>query len=77
MMSSDDKKNGTSPTASSDDSKSNTNAANFKLFLLTAMVVQNSSTVLVGRYTRSAVQKEDLYSVNHLICICELVKVRK
>ena len=47
----------------------------FKLMLLVGMVLQNSSTVLVGRYTRSSVAKEELYNVNHLICICEFVKL--
>ena len=48
----------------------------FKALLLFMMVVQNSSTVLVGRHTRSSVDKADLYSVNHLIMTCELLKVR-
>ena len=48
----------------------------FKALLLFMMVVQNSSTVLVGRYTRASVEKADLYSVNHLIMTCELLKVR-
>lgn len=56
--------------------KSKTAAASqqFKALLLVMMVVQNSSTVLVGRHTRSSVSTEDLYSVNHLICTCELLK---
>lgn len=48
--------------------------ASFKLMLLVMMVLQNSSTVLVGRYTRSAVAKEDLYSVSHLIILTECSK---
>ena len=48
----------------------------FKLLLLALMVVQNSSTVLVGRYTRSSVPKDDLFNVNHLVLIAELAKVR-
>jgi UDP-sugar transporter A1/2/3 len=47
----------------------------FKLLLLVGMVLQNSSTVLVGRYTRSSVAKENLYSVSHLICVCEGAKL--
>ena len=47
---------------------------NFKILLLAMMVLQNSSTVLVGRYTRAGVPKEDLYQVNHLIFLCELAK---
>lgn len=47
----------------------------FKLMLLTAMVLQNSCTVLVGNYTRTAVSKEDLYDVSHLILVTELGKL--
>jgi len=47
----------------------------FKLLLLAMMVLQNSSTVLVGRYTRAGVPKEELYNVNHLILVCELAKL--
>lgn len=46
----------------------------FRLMLLTAMVIQNSTTVLVGRYTRSSVPEEELYNVNHLIMVCEIAK---
>mmetsp|Transcript_28633 Transcript_28633/g.52322 ORF Transcript_28633/g.52322 Transcript_28633/m.52322 type:complete len:403 (-) Transcript_28633:198-1406(-) len=45
-----------------------------KLLLLLGMVAQNSMTVLVGRYTRSSAPKEDLYVVNHLLIVTELVK---
>lgn len=38
------------------------------------MVLQNSSVVLIGRYTRDSQAKEDLYVVNHLILICEGMK---
>ncbi len=38
------------------------------------MVVQNSSVVLIGRYTRDSSEKEDLYVVNHLILVCECMK---
>ncbi|KAL3921854.1 MAG: hypothetical protein SGILL_002528 [Bacillariaceae sp.] len=47
----------------------------FKLILLTGMVLQNSATVLVGRYTRASVPVEDLYVVNHLILITEVGKL--
>jgi len=50
------------------------NAASFKLMLLIGMVLQNTSTVLVGRYTRSGVPKDQLYDVNHLILIIEASK---
>jgi len=46
----------------------------FKLLLLAMMVLQNSATVLVGRYTRSSVPKEELYSVNHLLLVIESSK---
>eukprot|EP00934_Nitzschia_sp_Nitz4_P006187 Nitzschia sp. Nitz4//scaffold79_size90958//74595//75632//NITZ4_005038-RA/size90958-processed-gene-0.98-mRNA-1//1//CDS//3329558288//6177//frame0 len=52
-----------------------TSASSFKLMLLAAMVLQNSSTVLVGRYTRSSVKEEDLYLVNHLILVTEVGKL--
>jgi solute carrier family 35 (UDP-sugar transporter), member A1/2/3 len=38
-------------------------------------VLQNSSTVLVGRYTRAGVPKADQYDVNHLIVVIELGKL--
>ncbi|KAG7366206.1 UDP-galactose transporter [Nitzschia inconspicua] len=47
----------------------------FKLILLTGMVLQNSATVLVGRYTRSSVPVDDLYVVNHLILVTEIGKL--
>lgn len=51
------------------------NSPAFKLILLTGMVLQNSATVLVGRYTRSSVPADQLYVVNHLILITELGKL--
>ena len=53
-----------------------TSGAAFRLVLLVLMVLQNTATVLVGRYTRASVSKEDSYVVNHLIITCEAVKVR-
>jgi UDP-sugar transporter A1/2/3 len=47
----------------------------FKLILLTGMVLQNSATVLVGRYTRTSVPKDELYVVNHLILVTEVGKL--
>jgi len=47
----------------------------FKLILLIGMVLQNSATVLVGRYPRSAVPANELYVVNHLILITEIGKL--
>mmetsp|Transcript_13631 Transcript_13631/g.28583 ORF Transcript_13631/g.28583 Transcript_13631/m.28583 type:complete len:361 (-) Transcript_13631:276-1358(-) len=46
----------------------------FKMILLIGMVLQNSATVLVGRYTRAGIRVEDQYSVNHLIVITEIGK---
>ena len=43
--------------------------------LLVGMVLQNSATVLVGRYTRAGVPEEDRYIVNHLIVVTELGKL--
>jgi len=39
------------------------------------MVIQNSTTVLVGRYTRSSVGKDELYQVSNLILVTEVVKL--
>jgi hypothetical protein len=47
----------------------------FKLLLLGLMVAQNSSTVLVGRYTRSNAPKEDLFIVSDLVLVTEFLKV--
>jgi len=52
----------------------NSGMASFKLLLLVLMVLQNSFTVLVGRFTRSGRAEEDMYEVSHLILICEAVK---
>jgi len=38
------------------------------------MVLQNSSVVLLGRYTRASVEEDDLYVVNHLILVAEFMK---
>jgi hypothetical protein len=66
----------TTATTTTSSIKDGSNMAAFKLLLLTLMVVQNSSTVLVGRYTRSTGPKEDLFVVNHLVLITEVAKVR-
>ena len=47
----------------------------FRLVLLQLMVLQNSSTVLVGRHSRSSVPESELYVVNHLILVTELAKL--
>ncbi len=51
-----------------------TNSSSFRIFLLILMVIQNSSVVLVGRYTRDSKSSSELYVVNHLIIITELMK---
>jgi solute carrier family 35 (UDP-sugar transporter), member A1/2/3 len=65
-------------SADNDNKGAKANAAamnSFKLLLLVMMVAQNSATVLVGRYTRSGVPKDQLYEVNHLILVCEVGKL--
>eukprot|EP00545_Synedropsis_sp_CCMP1620_P009508 CAMPEP_0119013578 /NCGR_PEP_ID=MMETSP1176-20130426/8527_1 /TAXON_ID=265551 /ORGANISM="Synedropsis recta cf, Strain CCMP1620" /LENGTH=379 /DNA_ID=CAMNT_0006966679 /DNA_START=63 /DNA_END=1202 /DNA_ORIENTATION=- len=49
--------------------------SSFKLMLLALMVMQNSCTVLVGRYTRSSVPKDELFIVNHLVLVTEFAKL--
>lgn len=66
----------TSPVSHAQNTAGSTTSQQFKALLLVLMVLQNSSTVLVGRHTRSSVKEEDLYSVNHLILTCEALKVR-
>lgn len=51
-----------------------TNSGSFKLLLLALMVLQNSSVVLIGRYSRDSKTQEELYVVNHLILVCESLK---
>ena len=64
--------NGMKP--SSNEAPAGMAAAQFKLLLLVGMVLQNSSTVLVGRYTRAGVPKEDQFDVNHLVLVIECGK---
>lgn len=52
-----------------------TSSQAFRLILLVLMVLQNTATVLVGRYSRASASKEDSYVVNHLIVTCEAVKL--
>lgn len=51
-----------------------TNSSSFRIFLLILMVIQNSSVVLVGRYTRDSKSASELYVVNHLLIVCETMK---
>jgi len=56
-------------------SSSSGGANTFKLMLLIMMVLQNTSTVLVGRYTRAGVSEDEQYSVNHLMIVIEFAKL--
>lgn len=47
----------------------------FRILLLIFMVIQNSSVVLIGRYSRASQTKDKLYVVNHLIIITEVLKL--
>lgn len=68
-------RNETSEMRNEADAQNTKSMASFKLILLVLMVLQNSSTVLVGRHTRSSVAESELYVVNHLILITEFAKV--
>lgn len=46
-----------------------------RLRLLVLMVLQNSATALVARYTRSSVAEKDMFAVNDLIICCEITKL--
>lgn len=67
-------KKNTSSTTLSNMFNFQTNSSSFRLFLLCLMVIQNSSVVLVGRYTRDSKTADDLYVVNHLLIVCETMK---
>lgn len=47
----------------------------FRLFLLFMMTAQNSSVVLVTRYTRAGMAPESLYVINDLVMITEVGKL--
>lgn len=49
--------------------------AAFRLFLLFMMTAQNSSVVLVTRYTRAGVDPTNLYVINDLVMITEIGKL--
>jgi len=50
-------------------------ASNFRVLLLALMVLQNSCTVLVGRYTRSSVKEDETFIVNNFVLVTELTKL--
>lgn len=58
---------GDSPAAKKD--------AAFRLFLLFMMTAQNSSVVLVTRYTRAGMAPEDMYVINDVVMITEVGKL--
>lgn len=60
------------PPSGNDDSKKD---QAFRLFLLFMMTAQNSSVVLVTRYTRAGVAPELLYVINDLVMITEVGKL--
>jgi len=47
----------------------------FRAFLLFMMTAQNSSVILVTRYTRAGMAPEDLYVINDLVMITEVGKL--
>ena len=63
-----------SPVAAGDPGGAKKDQA-FRLFLLFMMTAQNSSVVLVTRYTRAAFASEELYVINDLVMITEVGKL--
>lgn len=47
----------------------------FRLFLLFMMTAQNTSVVLLSRYTRVGMKDEDLYNINDIVMITEVGKL--
>lgn len=47
----------------------------FRLFLLFLMTAQNSSVVLLSRYSRAGISKADLYVINDVLMVTEIAKV--
>ena len=75
----------TSPPDESSETATATSAVNaasvkkeqlFRLFLLFLMTAQNSSVVLLSRYTRAGIKSEDLYVINDMVMVTEMAKVR-
>jgi UDP-sugar transporter A1/2/3 len=50
-------------------------SACFQTLLLSILVIQNSSSVLVGRFTRSSTPADQRYDVAHMIILTELMKL--
>jgi hypothetical protein len=68
--------NESSSSSSSAPAPSAKNDQLFRLFLLFLMTAQNSSVVLLSRYTRAGVSSEDLYVINDMVMVSEMAKVR-
>lgn len=47
----------------------------FRMLLLGLLVLQNSFAVLIGSHTRCCKHEDELYSVNHFIIVCEILKL--
>ena len=62
-------------TAGASANSDSTASSSFRLFLLFMMTAQNSSVVLVTRYTRANFAPEDLYVINDLVMITEVGKL--
>ncbi|KAK1736361.1 nucleotide-sugar transporter [Skeletonema marinoi] len=62
-------------TATAGETKTTKNEKMFRLFLLFMMTAQNSTVVLVSRYTRAGVSNEDSYVINDLIMVQEFGKL--
>lgn len=46
-----------------------------RFLLLTVLVLQNSLTALLGRFTRVSLPKEDLYDINQFVLVSEVLKL--
>jgi UDP-sugar transporter A1/2/3 len=57
------------------DEQGSTKVGATQLVLLCVLVLQNTLTALIGRYTRSSVPQEDLYEISHFIFISECTKL--
>jgi UDP-sugar transporter A1/2/3 len=62
-------------TAMADSAGVTKNDQAFRLFLLFMMTAQNTSVVLVSRYTRVGMKDEDLYNINDIVMITEVGKL--
>lgn len=72
---------GVSSSTKPQDQKSGTSTgtgmspATLKLRLLGLLVIQGSSGILTGRYTRASVSEDELYEISHLVFVIECVKL--